>query len=114
MQPSAPFRDRESNGATLLEEWAELRAAATREKESPLAVAHAALAVRALAGLSAVDARTKLSQWAAQERLQHPALAGLVLRWAGRIRTAPDTGMLAGHLERLALVGEALGEGRRA
>lgn len=109
MQPSAPFRDREFNGTTLLEEWAELRAG----RESPLSVAQAALAVKALAGAPPADARLRLSQWAAAARAQTPALAALVLRWAGRVRTAPDTGMLAGHLERLALLGEALGEGRR-
>lgn len=109
MQPSAPFRDREFNGATLLEEWAELRAG----QESPLSVAHAALEVRALAAAPAVEARARLSQWATAARQHTPALAALLLRWAGRLRTGPDTALLAGHLERLALLGEALENGRR-
>lgn len=110
MQASAPFRDREFNGTTLLEEWSELRA----EPGAALAVAHAALAVRALEGIPATDARTRLARWAAAARQQAPALAALVLRWAGRLRTPSDTALLAGHLQRLALLGEALaGEGRR-
>jgi len=110
MQPSAPFRDREFNGTTLLEEWAELRAV----NESPLAVAHASRMVRGLSGASVGDVRTRLAQWAAAARQETPALSALVQRWAGRIRTPPDAGLFAAHLERLALLGEALtGEGRR-
>jgi hypothetical protein len=110
MQPSAPFRDREFNGTTLLEEWAEVRAG----RESPLAVALAAKVAWGLAGLPVADARTRLGQWADAARGETPALAALVCRWAGRLRAPADTGLLAAHLERLSLLGEALGtEGRR-
>ena len=113
MQPSAPFRDREFNGTTLLEEWAELRSGG----ETPLSVASAVLGLRQARAASrapSLDPKLRWSQWAAGARAGNPALAALVARWIPRVRSEPDTDALLAHLERLALVGELLeGRGRR-
>ena len=111
MLPSAPFRDREFNGATLLEEWAELRSAG----ETPVSVASALVALRPLARGRLAEVKVRLSQWTSTARPGTPALCSLVARWLPRVRTEPDAEALLGHLERLALVGELLdGSGRRA
>lgn len=113
MQPSAPFRDREFNGTTLLEEWAELRSGG----ETPLSVASAVVGLRQARAASrtpAADPKLRLSQWVAGARPVTPALATLVARWIPRVRSEQDTDALLSHLERLALVGELLeGGGRR-
>jgi hypothetical protein len=112
MQPSAPFRDREFNGTTLLEEWAELRAAG----ETPLAVASAVLALRQAKAASrtpTADPKLRFSQWIASARGGTPGLAAVVARWIPRVRSETDAEALLAHLERLALAGELVDAGGR-
>ncbi len=108
-QPSAPFVSRELNGEQLLEELADLRNSQIPQKH----LNDCALAVRELSGVRVSEASTRLKALATSRFASQPALASLLVRWAGRLKSEVDVPLLVGHLERLALTAAIVGGLRR-
>ncbi|MBX5481804.1 MAG: hypothetical protein IRZ16_08170 [Myxococcaceae bacterium] len=106
---SAPFAHRELNGEILLEELADLREADVRQRQ----LEECAAALKSLSGLRATEAMAKLRQLASGRFQSQPALAGLLLRWAAKLRTDADVTALAQHFRQLAIVGALIGVLRR-
>lgn len=102
---SSPFASRELNGETLLDELADLRAAGVGQKHLNDCVA----AVRPLRRTAPGEAAGELRQIAAGRFQVQPELAGLLVRWAARLRTPGDVAELCAHLERLALTSALIG-----
>jgi hypothetical protein len=103
---SAPFAHRELNGEQLLEELRDLRGAAVNQKHLNDC---AAVMVRELRGLPPTEAVLRLKQIAAGRFQAQPELAGLLVRWAGKLRTERDVVELCAHLFRLAAASALLG-----
>ena len=109
-QPAAPFANRELNGEVLLEELAELRNAAVHQK----ALVDCVSALRELQGVRASEATQRIKHLATSRFAQQPAMAAMLVRWAGRLKTDVDVPLLLGHFERIAAVSGALSALRRA
>ncbi len=108
-QPSAPFVSRELNGEQLLEELADLRNSQVAQKH----LNDCALAVREFSGVRVSEASTRLKALATSRFASQPALASLLVRWAGRLKSEVDVPLLVAHLERLALTAAVVGGLRR-
>lgn len=104
-QLSAPFAHRELNGEILLEELTALRDAQVSQPD----LEESAAALKALTGLRAGEAMSRLKQLAAGRFQPQPALASLLVRWAAKLRTDADVTALAQHFRRLAIVGALVG-----
>ena len=98
-QLSAPFASREFNGVVLLEEIDQLRDSQIGQKH----LHDCALAMRELDGLRLSEAAQKIRNLASGRFAAQPALASLLVRWAGRLKSELDVPQLVGHFERLAL-----------
>jgi hypothetical protein len=109
-QVSPPFANRELNGEVLLEELSELRMAQVHQKQLVDCVG----ALRELAGARASDATQRIKHLATSRFAQQPAMAALLVRWAGRLKSDVDVPLLVGHFERIALVGASVSALRRA
>lgn len=109
-QPAPPFANRELNGEVLLEELSELRNAQIPQRQLNDCVA----GLRDLMGVRASEATTRIKQLATARFAQQPAMASLLVRWAGRLKTDVDVPLLLGHFERLAMVSAAMSALRRA
>jgi len=96
---SAPFASRELNGETLLDELASLRQAAMPQKHlNDCAVAARALRTTPLAEVPFAF------QALARERFQaQPEIAGMLVRWAAKVKSEADLEALCLHLQRMAL-----------
>lgn len=105
MQVSAPFASRELNGELLLEELGQLRSAQVGQAQLNECV----LALGALEGLRSSEAAVRLRQLAGGRFQRQPALAGLLVRWAARLKSDLDVAHLVSHLRRLALVAAVTG-----
>ncbi|MBL8919786.1 MAG: hypothetical protein JNJ54_13040 [Myxococcaceae bacterium] len=108
-QPSAPFASRELNGELLLDELVDLRNAQVAQKHLDDLVR----ALHELEGSRAAEAVVRLKQLAANRFSSQPAVASLLVRWAAKLKSEVDVGLLVAHLERLALVSAMLGALRR-
>jgi hypothetical protein len=109
-QPAPPFANRELNGEVLLEELSDLRAAQVQQKQLNDCV----IGLRELSGVRASEAALRIKQLATARFAQQPAMAGLLVRWAQRLKTDVDVPLLVGHFERLAMVAAVMGALRRA
>jgi hypothetical protein len=109
-QPAPPFANRELNGEVLLEELSDLRTAHVQQK----ALVDCVAGLRDLSGTRVSEAVTRIKQLASGRFAGQPAMAGLLVRWAGRLKTEVDVPLLVGHFERLALVAATMGALRRA
>lgn len=109
-QPAPPFANRELNGEVLLEELSELRTAQVHHKQLVDCVA----GLRELSGVRASEATQRIKHLATSRFAQQPALAGLLVRWAARLKSDVDVPLLLGHFERLAMVGATTSALRRA
>src|SRR3954471_24653283 len=96
---SPPFASRELNGEVLLEELEDLRDA----RIGPQPLIDCALAVRQMKTTRVSEAALKLKQLAGGRFQSQPALAGLLMRWASKLKSEQDVTALNAHLERLAL-----------
>src|SRR5262249_40109096 len=96
-QLSAPFANREFNGEVLLEELADLRMAHVQQK----ALNDCALGLKELSGARVSEATARIKQLAAGRFAAQPAMASLLVRWAGRLKAEVDVPLLVGHFERL-------------
>lgn len=103
--PSAPFVHREFNGETLLDELRDLRAAGVGNKH----LMDCALALRELRGLPVTDAVLHLKLVASGRFGAQPELAGLLVRWAAKLKTPRDVTELSLHFQRLAAVSGLIG-----
>lgn len=109
-QPAAPFANRELNGEVLLEELSDLRTAHVQQK----ALVDCVQGLRELPGSRVSEAAAKVKQLASGRFAAQPAMAGLLVRWAGRLKSEVDVPLLVGHFERLAMVAAAVSALRRA
>ena len=109
-QPAPPFANRELNGEVLLEELSELRNAQVHHKQLVDCVS----SLRELQGVRASEATTRIKHLATARFAQYPAMASLLVRWAGRLKTDVDVPLLLGHFERLAMANGVLASLRRA
>jgi hypothetical protein len=109
-QPAAPFSNRELNGEVLLEELSDLRVAHVQQK----ALVDCVHGLRDLPGSRVSEAVAKVKQLASGRFAGQPAMAGLLVRWAGRMKSEVDVPLLVGHFERLAMVAAAVTAMRRA
>jgi hypothetical protein len=109
-QPAAVFSNRELNGEVLLEELSDLRTANVHQK----AFVDCVQGLRDLPGSRVSEAVAKVKQLASGRFAGQPAMAGLLVRWAGRIKSEVDVPLLVGHFERLARVAAAVSAMRRA
>ena len=108
--PSPPFANRELNGEVLLEELSDLRNAQVHQRQLNDCVA----GLRELQGVRASEAKDRLKQLATSRFAGAPAMASLLVRWAGRLKGDVDVPLLLGHFERIAMVSAALSALRRA
>src|SRR6185436_6428994 len=104
-QPAAPFANRELNGEVLLEELSDLRTAHVHQK----ALVDCVNGLRELSGTRVSEAVTRVKQLASSRFAAQPAMAGLLVRWASRLKSEVDVPLLVGHFERLAMVAAAVG-----
>ena len=109
VSPSPPFANRELNGEVLLEEISELRNAQVPQRQLNDCVT----ALRELMGTRASEATAHIKVLANARFAQHPAMASLLVRWAGRLKTDVDVPLLFGHFERIARVSAAMSALRR-
>ena len=109
-QPSAPFASREFNGDVLLEELTDLRTAQIQQRHLNDAV----IGLRDLGGARVSEAAARLKSLASNRFAGQPALASLLVRWAGRLKSELDVPMLVSHFERLALTSALVTAMRRA
>lgn len=96
---SPPFAHREFNGETLLEELRDLRQAAVPQRQ----LDDCALAMRHLRTTPVAELAPRLKQLAQARFGAQPEMAGLLVRWAAKVRSAQDVMALCLHFERLAL-----------
>jgi hypothetical protein len=108
--PSPPFANRELNGEVLLEELSELRNAQVHQRQLNDCVT----GLRELTGVRATEAKERIKQLATARFAQQPAMANLLVRWAGRLKSDVDVPLLLAHFERIALVSASLSALRRA
>lgn len=108
-QPSASFSHRELNGELLLEELQALRDAQVRQPD----LEDCARALRTLPGMGVVEASRRVREVANGRFAAQPALAGLLARWAARMRVEADVAVLALHFRKLAMTGAVVGALRR-
>jgi hypothetical protein len=109
-QAAPPFANRELNGEVLLEELSDLRTAHVQQK----ALVDCVVGLRDLSGVRVSEAVMRIKQLAAGRFAGQPAMAGLLVRWAGRLKSEVDVPLLVGHFERLAMVAGTLSALRRA
>lgn len=109
-QPAPPFANRELNGEVLLEELYELRAAQVQQRQ----LVDCVTGLRELSGVRATEAAQRIKHLAQSRFAQQPAMAGLLVRWAHRLKTDVDVPLLLGHFERLAMVNGTVSALRRA
>lgn len=102
---SSPFSHRELNGETLLDELQDLRAAGVGQKH----LNDCALALRALGQRSAAEADAELRHLASARFQAQPELAGLLVRWAAKLKSERDVAELCSHFDRLALASALIG-----
>jgi hypothetical protein len=105
---SPPFASRELNGEVLLDALAELRNAQVGQQQLNDCVA----GLRDLEGLRLSEVVSRLRSLAGRFS-GHPALASLLVRWAGRLKSEADVPLLLSHLERLALASALIAALRR-
>jgi hypothetical protein len=110
MAASAPFQNRELNGALLLEELTELRQAQVQQKHLNDCVSN----LRGLSGARVTEAAQQLKALATGRFAGQPALASLLVRWSAKLKSEVDVTLLVGHLERLALTATLAAALRRA
>ena len=96
---SPPFAHREFNGETLLEELRALRQAAVPQRQ----LDDCAIAVRALKGTPAMDLPTRFRDLAQARFGAQPEIAGLLVRWAAKVKSDADAAAICDHLQRLAI-----------
>lgn len=106
--PSAPFASRELNGEVLLDALAELRNAQVGQQQLNDCVG----ALRELQGARLGEVTLRLRALAGRFPGQ-PALASMLVRWAGRLKSEADVPLLLGHLERLAVASALIAALRR-
>ena len=70
--------------------------------------------LRALSGSRVTEAAAQIKALASARFSAQPALAGLLVRWAGKLKTEVDVPLLVGHFERLAYGAAAVSALRRA
>ncbi|MFO0596620.1 MAG: hypothetical protein U0228_14990 [Myxococcaceae bacterium] len=109
-QPSTPFASRELNGEVLLEELADLRNAQIHQKHLNDLV----VGLRDLEGVRVSEAAQRLKHLAANRFGAYPALSGLLVRWAGKLKAEADVPLLMAHFERLAVTAAIVNAVRRA
>ncbi len=109
-QPAPPFANRELNGEVLLEELSELRNAQIPQRQFNDCVS----GLRDLAGARATEAAARIKVLATARFAQQPAMANLLVRWAGRLKSDVDVPLLIGHFERLAMTAATVAALRRA
>ncbi len=97
--PSTVFASRELNGEVLLSELATLRAA----RVPPAVLNELVLLLQHLEGIRAVEATVRLKQLAGGRFATSPALASLLMRWAGRLKADSEVPVFIAHFERLAI-----------
>ena len=107
---SAPFVSRELNGELLIDELVELRAGQVPQKTLNEVVG----GLRDLQGVRPAEAAATLKQLASSRFSGQPALAALLVRWAGRLKSELDVPLLVGHLERLVVTSALVTALRRA
>lgn len=96
---SPPFAHREFNGETLLEELRDLRQAAVPQRQ----LDDCALAMRPMRGTAPSELSARLKQLAQSRFGAQPEVAGLLVRWAAKVKTPDDVTALCQHFERLAM-----------
>lgn len=101
--PSPPFASRELNGEILLDELQRLRLAAVPQRD----LNDCAAAVARLGDAPLPEVARRFQALAHQRFGATPEIAGLLVRWAQKVKTPEDLAALRGHLQRLAL-GSAL------
>lgn len=106
---SGPLANRELNGEVLLDELAELRQAQVTQRD----LNDCALGVRELSGVRVAEAQSRLKALATGRFAQQPALAGLLVRWAAKLKSEVDVPLLTSHLERLAMTSAVVSALRR-
>jgi hypothetical protein len=109
MAASAPFQSRELNGELLLDELADLRQAQVQQKHLNDCAAN----VRGLSGMRVAEAAQQLRAIASTRFAAQPALAALLVRWSGKLKSEVDVSVLVGHLERLAFTAAIVGAVKR-
>jgi hypothetical protein len=109
-QVAPPFANRELNGEVLLEELSELRNAQVHQRQLVDCVS----SLRELQGVRASEARDRIKQLATARFAQQPAMANVLVRWAGKLKSDVDVPLLIGHFERIAMVSACLSALRRA
>ena len=102
---SAPFLHREFNGELLLEELRDLRGAGVGQKH----LNDCSQAAKELLGLPVGDAIVRLKQIASGRFQAQPELAGLMVRWAAKLKSERDVTELVRHFQRLALSSALIG-----
>jgi len=90
---SPPFAHREFNGETLLEELKALRQASVAQKQ----LDDCALALRALKGTGHSELGARFKQLAQSRFGAQPEIAGLLVRWAAKVRSQADVAALCLH-----------------
>lgn len=108
--PSTPFASRELNGEVLLEELTDLRGAQILQKHLNDLV----VGLRDLEGVRVSEAAQRLKHLAANRFSGTPALASVLVRWAGKLKAEADVPLLIAHFERLAITAAIVGAIRRA
>lgn len=108
--PSTPFASRELNGEVLLEELTDLRGAQIHQKHLNDLV----VGLRDLEGVRVSEAAQRLKHLAANRFSGTPALASVLVRWAGKLKAEADVPLLIVHFERLAITAAIVGAIRRA
>jgi hypothetical protein len=102
---SAPFLQREFNGELLLEELRDLRGAGVGLKH----LIDCSRAMKELRGLPLADAIVRVKQIASARFGAQPELAGLMVRWAAKLRSERDVTELILHFQRLAATSALIG-----
>lgn len=107
---SPPFASRELNGEILLDELQRLRLAAVPQRD----LIDCATEVSRLRGLPLAEVPGRFQALAHQRFGATPEIAGLLVRWAQKVRSEPDLAALCGHFRRLALTSAMLNAVYRA
>jgi len=102
---SAPFAHREFNGENLLDELREFRGAGVAQRH----LVDCFLALRAVPGLPVPEAVERIREIAAHRFQAQPELAGSLVRWAAKLRSAQDVEALVDHFHRLSAASLLIG-----
>lgn len=107
---SPPFASRELNGEVLLDELQRLRLAAVPQRH----LNDCATAVSRLRATPVSEVPRQFQALAHQRFGATPEIAGLLVRWAQKVRSEADLAALCSHFERLALASALLNAVYRA